>query len=441
MQPIIEIRNLGKEYQLGTAFRTENFREFLLRKARQPWNGLRGRENPHASGKERFWALRHLEFDVPEGECIGVIGRNGAGKSTLLKIISRITDPSEGHVKLRGRFASLLEVGTGFHSELTGRENIFLNGAILGMRRSEILAKFDGIVAFSEVGKFLDTPVKRYSSGMYVRLAFAVAAHLNPEILVVDEVLAVGDIAFQKKCLGKMNEVRQSGRTVLFVSHNMATVENLCQHAVVLEQGQLSFLGTAKEAVQHYLKRQATSAGENKSHIVNLKDSPRRGHGSSPLLDKAEFYGPGGEPLSCLQIGDALKIRIHLHLDNPVESFDVGIGFFSLYGQRVFTAHSRFEPDRPRKAEPGPKVLVCDIPSFTLVPGDYIVGIWADINGVMTDLVEEAARITVVESDYYGTGKAPWNDVMVMKQRWHTETAPDELRVSSGCTASGAGPG
>ncbi len=206
---------------------------------------------------------------------------DGAGKSTLLKIISRITDPSEGYVKLRGRFASLLEVGTGFHSELTGRENIFLNGAILGMRRSEILAKFDEIVAFAEVGKFLDTPVKRYSSGMYVRLAFAVAANLNPEILVVDEVLAVGDIAFQKKCLGKMNEVRQSGRTVLFVSHNMATVENLCQHGVVLEQGRLSFLGSAKEAVQHYLKQQAVNEGGVKSHVVDLKDSPRRGSGSS----------------------------------------------------------------------------------------------------------------------------------------------------------------
>ena len=282
---------------------------------------------------------------------------DGAGKSTLLKI-SRITDPSEGYVKLRGRFASLLEVGTGFHSELTGRENIFLNGAILGMRRSEILAKFDEIVAFAEVGKFLDTPVKRYSSGMYARLAFAVAANLNPEILVVDEVLAVGDIAFQKKCLGKMNEVRQSGRTVLFVSHNMATVENLCQHGVVLEQGRLSFLGSAKEAVQHYLKQQAVNEGGVKSHVVDLKDSPRRGSGISHLLDKAEFYGPDGEPLSCLQIGDPLKVRVHLHLQNPSESFDVGIGFFNIHGQRVFTAHSSFEPNRTHGAEPGGKVLV-----------------------------------------------------------------------------------
>ena len=439
MQPIIEIRNLGKQYQLGTAFRTENFREFLLRKARQPWNALQRENDEQVGGRERFWALRNLDFDVPEGECLGVIGRNGAGKSTLLKIISRITDPSEGYVKLRGRFASLLEVGTGFHSELTGRENIFLNGAILGMRRSEILAKFDEIVAFAELGKFLDTPVKRYSSGMYVRLAFAVAANLNPEILVVDEVLAVGDIAFQKKCLGKMNEVRQSGRTVLFVSHNMATVENLCQHGVVLEQGRLSFLGSAKEAIQHYLQQQAVTDGGVKSHLVNLKDSPRRTRGTSPLLEKAEFYGPDGEPLTCLQIGDPLKVRVHLHLRNPAESFDVGIGFFSIHGQRVFTAHSSFEPNRTHGTEPGAKVLVCEIPSFTLMPGDYAVGIWADINGVMGDLVEEAARITVVQSDYYGTGKAPWNGLLVMHQRWYLETASEDSRDPSGCTASFAG--
>lgn len=435
MKPIIEIRNLGKQYQLGTSFRSETFREFLLRKVRAPWAALQRKEK---DGNGRFWALRKVEFDVPEGECIGVIGRNGAGKSTLLKIISRITDPTEGYVKLRGRFASLLEVGTGFHTELTGRENIFLNGAILGMRRTEILAKFDEIVAFSEVGKFLDTPVKRYSSGMYVRLAFAVAAHLNPEILVVDEVLAVGDVAFQKKCLGKMNEVRRSGRTVLFVSHNMATVENLCQHVAVLEQGQLSFLGEPKEAIQQYLKRQAGGAENGRGHVVDLSSSSGRGRRATPMLDKAEFYGADGEPLSFLQIGDPLRVRVHLHLDAPAESFDVGIGFFNIYGQRVFTAHSCFEPHRQHGAQPGPKVLVCDIPSFTMMPGDYVVGIWADVNGIMADLVEEAARISVVESDFYGTGKAPWNGVVVMRHRWHLEAAED-AKESSGCTASIAG--
>ncbi len=210
-------------------------------------------EATDADGFHSFWALNDVSFDVAEGEVVGIIGGNGAGKSTLLKILARITDPTKGVIHIRGRIASLLEVGTGFHPELTGRENIYLNGATLGMRKAEIDANFDEIVAFAEVEQFLDTPVKRYSSGMYVRLAFAVAAHLNPEILVVDEVLAVGDMAFQKKCLGKMSEVSHGGRTVLFVSHNMAAVENLCQRGVVLNKGNLVFDGSTRDAIQQYL--------------------------------------------------------------------------------------------------------------------------------------------------------------------------------------------
>ncbi len=248
MAPILEIRNISKQYRLGRAFqKTETFRELLQRAITAPLRAFHGSSGKDGAVKdERFWALRDINFDVAEGEVVGIIGRNGAGKSTLLKVISRITDPTEGFIKVRGRMASLLEVGTGFHPELTGRENIFLNGAILGMRKTEIVSKFDEIVDFAEVEKFLDTPVKHYSSGMYVRLAFAVAAHLNPEILIVDEVLAVGDVAFQKKCLGKMNEVSRGGRTVLFVSHNMAAVENLCRRGVVLERGKLVFDGLRK---------------------------------------------------------------------------------------------------------------------------------------------------------------------------------------------------
>src|SRR5581483_226331 len=236
MAPILEVKGISKEYRLGHAFnRTETFRELIQRTVRAPLAWFGSKDRPGAQVKdERFWALRDVSFNVAEGDVVGIIGRNGAGKSTLLKVISRITDPTEGSVVLRGRMASLLEVGTGFHPELTGRENIFLNGAILGMRKAEIVAKID---------KFLDTPVKHYSSGMYVRLAFAVAAHLNPEILIVDEVLAVGDIAFQRKCLGKMNEVSRGGRTVLFVSHNMAAVENLCKRGVVLDHGTKVFEG------------------------------------------------------------------------------------------------------------------------------------------------------------------------------------------------------
>src|SRR3989440_9516094 len=250
--PIITAQGLGKVYLLGRCNAGSlTFQETISRAVAAPLRRLRDLSGRRAT-EQQFWALRDVSFDVSEGEVVGIIGRNGAGKSTLLKIVSRITDPTEGSVALHGRLASLLEVGTGFHPELTGRENVFLNGAIVGMRKAEIVSKFDEIVAFAEVEKFLDTPVKHYSSGMYVRLAFAVAAHLNPEILVVDEVLAVGDVAFQKKCLGKMNEVRQGGRTVLFVSHNMAAVENLCSRAVVLHFGELQYDGTSKDAIQYY---------------------------------------------------------------------------------------------------------------------------------------------------------------------------------------------
>src|SRR5712692_6188799 len=239
-----------------------------------------------------FWALKDVSFEVKHGEVVGIIGRNGAGKSTLLKILSRITEPTTGQVQIDGRVASLLEVGTGFHPELTGRENIFLNGAILGMRRAEIARKFDEIVDFSEIEQFLDTPVKHYSSGMYVRLAFAVAAHLDPEILIVDEVLAVGDVAFQKKCLGKMNEVSKSGRTVLFVSHNMAAVENLCQRGVVLERGRVVFDGTAKDAVQHYLSGISSATGAS-GHSIDLSGAQDRRSQQAPLLRRIEFTTGG----------------------------------------------------------------------------------------------------------------------------------------------------
>jgi lipopolysaccharide transport system ATP-binding protein len=353
---------------------------------------------------------------------VGIIGRNGAGKSTLLKIISRITDPTEGYIKMRGRLASLLEVGTGFHPELTGRENIFMNGAILGMKRAEILSKFDEIVAFSEIEKFLDTPVKRYSSGMYVRLAFAVAAHLNPEILVVDEVLAVGDMAFQKKCLGKMSEVSRGGRTVLFVSHNMAAVEHLCQRGIVLSQGRMAFSGTAKEAVDYYLHTVTGTDEVSSSHVVDLSSAPDRSSNSRRLLQKLELFTDGNIPLTKpLRIGAPLRIRVHFPLDTPTSSFKIGLGFNSLHGQRVFTAHSLFEPVRTHGEVAGQQIFVCEIPSLTLLPGEYVLRVWLDIGHVEADLIDNAARIRVIESDYYGTGKVPWNGVFVLPHRWFLE--------------------
>jgi len=424
MKPILEIQGVSKQYKLGgkRIRRTENFRELLERGISAPFRALTGRANDKVAKEElyTFWALREVSFDVEQGDVIGIIGRNGAGKSTMLKILSRITSPTEGAVTIRGRLASLLEVGTGFHPELTGRENIFLNGAILGMRRTEISARFDEIVAFAEIEKFLDTPVKHYSSGMYVRLAFAVAAHLDPEILVVDEVLAVGDLSFQKKCLGKMSEVSRGGRTVLFVSHNMAAIENLCTRGVVLHQGQLAFDGKSKEAIQYYLNSLSVRSGTG--HVVELDGVGDRRSIVAPLLRRLEFLTENEQPLTeGMPIGSRLKVKVHFDLPKLTASFNVGLGFNNNYGQRIFTAHSVFEPNRWEKEHQGAQVLSCEIPSFTLTPGEYTVKVWLDLKSSEADAIEDAAKITVLESDFYGTGKVPWNGAMVLKHRWYLE--------------------
>ena len=275
---VLRIENLGKKYIIRHQMQNKHYvvlRDIIAQRAREALGQLRDRIRGQGGAtlkREDFWALRHIDLEIRQGEVLGVIGRNGAGKSTLLKLLSRITEPTEGRITISGRVASLLEVGTGFHPELTGRENVFLNGSVLGMHQSEIRRKFDEIVAFSEVEKFLDTPVKRYSSGMYVRLAFAVAAHLEPEILIVDEVLAVGDVAFQKKCLGKMKDVAGSGRTVIFVGHNMSAVKTLCQTAIVLKSGEILYRGSAEDAVEHYLEH----TNVEKNYFVELGGRPRR---------------------------------------------------------------------------------------------------------------------------------------------------------------------
>jgi lipopolysaccharide transport system ATP-binding protein len=423
MKPILEIQGVSKQYKLGAsrARKADNFRELLQRAASAPLRALTGsKDKTQRAELYAFWALRDISFDVSQGDVVGIIGRNGAGKSTLLKILSRITSPTEGSVKLRGRLASLLEVGTGFHPELTGRENIFLNGAILGMRKTEISRRFDEIVAFAEVEKFLDTPVKHYSSGMYVRLAFAVAAHLDPEILVVDEVLAVGDLTFQKKCLGKMSEVSRGGRTVLFVSHNMAAIENLCTRGVVLQQGKLTFDGKSKEAIQYYLNSLSLQRGSG--HIVELNDVGTRRSQVAPLLKRLEFLTENEQPLSeGLPVGSLLKVKVNFEIPDSTSNFNVGLGFNNIYGQRIFTAHSVFEPNRWQKERVGPQVLACEIPSFTLTPGEYTVKVWLDLKGSEADAIEDAAKITVLEADFYGTGKVPWNGAIVLKHSWQLE--------------------
>ena len=422
MPRAIEVRNLSKRYILGEHGEAYgNLRESLTKAVLAPWRALRkGSGNgPQVSRGSEFWALKNVNLELEQGDTLAVIGSNGAGKSTLLKILSRITDPTEGRITVRGRLASLLEVGTGFHPELTGRENVYLNGSILGMRKSEMDAKFDEITAFSGISRFLDTPVKRYSSGMYVRLAFAIAAHLEPDILIVDEVLAVGDVAFQKKCLGKMAEACAQARTVIFVSHNLAAVEALCNKAIVLQQGSVVFTGSAKDAVQFYLHDLANVGPATTSHIVDLTSAPGRPSRYRPQLTKVELYTEDDRPVvGELRAGGSLKVVIHFHLEEPCLSFDASIAFDNQSGQRVCTAHSAYEPNRTHEGRVGDQVFVCEISGVPLVPGDYRIGVGLDIGGYQVDWVDDAASVKILRSDYYGTGIMPERGTFLLPNRW-----------------------
>src|SRR5690554_5893922 len=314
---VIKVEDLGKKYRLGT-IGTGTLRHDLNRW----WKILRGKEDPYSKigegsqghpNQDEYWALKKVNFEVKRGDVLGIIGKNGAGKSSLLKILSRITTPTIGQIKIKGRIASLLEVGTGFHPELTGRENIFLNGAILGMTKNEIKNKLDEIIAFSGVEQYIDTPVKRYSSGMYVRLAFAVAAHLEPEILIVDEVLAVGDAEFQKRCLGKMNKIATEGRTILFVSHNMAAVESLCTTGIVLDKGEINFIGNINDAANKYLNIDKVFNFSNSSNSVDLSIHPNKRYNKYYGLQKAEVL-VNGEAKTLIFPGDDLVIKLSYRL-------------------------------------------------------------------------------------------------------------------------------
>jgi lipopolysaccharide transport system ATP-binding protein len=431
MAPIIEIRNVSKQYLLGEAAGLYgNLREALTHTLKQAVKGFR--KSPaaaqNAEGQSSFWALRNINFNVEKGDTVAIIGSNGAGKSTLLKILSRITDPTEGEVVIRGRMASLLEVGTGFHPELTGRENIYLNGSILGMKKEEIEAKFDEIIAFAGIGKFLDTPVKRYSSGMYVRLAFSIAAHLEPEILIVDEVLAVGDVVFQKKCLGKMSEAHAHNRTVLFVSHNLAAVEALCTKGIVLQQGQVSFAGTAKDAIRFYLENISAEGNHSKSHVIDLTDAPGRVAKYKPQLKRLELYTENDRPVvGEIPVGAPLKALIAFALDEPCISFDASISFDTTSGQRICTAHSAYEPTRVHEERSGEQVFVCEIPSVPVLPGEYRIGVGLDISSMEVDWVEDATRIHVLKSDFYGTGIVPDRGMFLLQNRWELQQAGNEV--------------
>lgn len=371
---IITVENLGKRYQLGqrSNARYTALRDVLTEKAQGLFR--RGQNGKRDKIDNEIWALREVSFEVKRGEVIGIIGRNGAGKSTLLKILSRITEPTTGRVRLRGRVASLLEVGTGFHPELTGRENIYLNGAILGMTRAEIRRKFEEIVSFAEIEKFLDTPVKRYSSGMYVRLAFAVAAHLEPEILVVDEVLAVGDAEFQKKCLGKMSEVAQSGRTVLFVSHSMAAINRLCSRSVWLDQGRIAADGATQEITTKYL----SAAGSNSG----IMEWPQ-GY-SNPGVNELQVWSVAvvderGQCNAMLDSSRPFAVEITYSICEPLAFCRIGFVLSTLDNQPVFEVYDVDDATQGGRRAPGKFVAHCEVPGRLLNAGSYRVSLNAGI--------------------------------------------------------------
>ncbi len=349
---------------------------------------------------EELWALRDISFKVAQGEVLGIIGRNGAGKSTLLKILSRVTAPTSGRIKVKRRVASLLEVGTGFHPELTGRENIYLNGAILGMSRKEIDSKFDEIVDFAEVEKFIDTPVKRYSSGMYVRLAFAVAAHLDPEILVVDEVLAVGDAEFQKKCLGKMGDVAKAGRTVLFVSHNMLAVQNLCQSGIWLSGGKIVSSGSIEKIISEYIKSTST--------LVKISLEDRQDRQGDGRLRFCEFliFDEVNNPISILKSGQNIIFEFGLNLQTNTNLRDVAfqISFLNDLGQRLFILLTRFSDGNFAEIKLGDRVR-CIVPFFPLLPGRYTLHLTAKEGYHILDAVLDAVQLDVVAGDVFNSGK------------------------------------
>ncbi|HVZ65425.1 MAG TPA: ABC transporter ATP-binding protein [Lacunisphaera sp.] len=402
-EPVITVDDLGKRYFLSHETRHETLRDSLTAAARRLGRAFRGQATPPRGGEE-FWALRGVSFEVGRGEVVGIVGRNGAGKSTLLKILSRITEPTAGRARIRGRIASLLEVGTGFHPELTGRENIFLNGAILGMSRAEIQRKFDEIVAFAEVERFLDTQVKHYSSGMYVRLAFAVAAHLEPEILIVDEVLAVGDLEFQKKCLGRMNAVSKSGRTVLFVSHNLEALRAICQTGILLESGRIQASGPIHEVITRYHSPMSALVVEfparDKPTITRIAIDPQR-----------------------LAAGD-LAVAVSFRAPQPLKPAVAGIVVSGFDGRPLFGTNMRTHPPVATLAAAA-GVCLLEIPQLPLHSGSFSISAWLGDNAQDYDARLEAVSFTFVSPRHY-PNRPPLHVIgpVDLACRWTTQPQP-----------------
>jgi lipopolysaccharide transport system ATP-binding protein len=387
----IRVQNVSKKYHIGLLqTRNDTLRDVIV-------SGFnRATRRKEAGQIDEIWALKDLSFEVHQGEVLGVVGRNGAGKSTLLKILSRVTEPTEGEIEIHGRVGSLLEVGTGFHPELTGRENIYLNGAILGMKRREIAKKFDEIVEFSEVGQFIDTPVKRYSSGMYLRLAFAVAAHLEPEILVVDEVLAVGDAEFQRKCLGKMSDVAQQGRTVLFVSHNMSAILRLTQETIVLEKGSMLMRGPSPRAVDYYLSSGFSQMGERAWTAAEIPGT------AAPFIPMAvRVKNAKGKISDSLRSTEPFSLEFEYKLKSSVTGLRVGVYLLSTRGEQVFTSFDTddgalYEKYSTRTA--GHYISHCTIPGDLLNEGRFVVGVNASSFRVKRYFQDEQALTFTIDA-------------------------------------------
>ena len=413
MRPIIKVENLSKRYQIGARQASySTFRDSIVETLRAPFNRFRrnGRHESH------IWALQDLSFEVAPGEVVGVIGRNGAGKSTLLKILSRITEPTAGQVELYGRVGSLLEVGTGFHPELSGRENVYLNGAILGMRRCEIDRKFDEIVAFAEIESFIDTPVKRYSSGMYMRLAFAVAAHLQPEILLVDEVLAVGDAAFQNKCIGKMQDISSRGRTIIFVSHNLIAIQVLCPKVIVLSRGAVEYQGATQAGLDYYMMgRQGSREGS-----IDVSQHQSRQAGCIPLVRFFRLLDSDGRPKCTFASGEKIIFEITI---NPLARLDrpeIGIGINDNLGARVFTLATYLSAAELPTMVKETKVL-CEVAELPLAPGEYYLTLSAgNPEAYEMDDLMNFASFKVDSGNFYSNGKEilPKRGKTLVRSKW-----------------------
>jgi ABC-type polysaccharide/polyol phosphate transport system ATPase subunit len=405
----IRVERLGKQYRVGHAHGPRTLREDLVELARAPFRRNAGADGGADDGT--VWALREVSLEVRRGEVVGIIGGNGAGKSTLLKILSRIVAPTEGWARIEGRVGSLLEAGTGFHSELTGRENVYMSGAILGMRKAEIARKFDEIVAFADIGPFLDTPVKRYSSGMQVRLAFSVAAHLEPDTLIVDEVLAVGDAEFQKKCLGRMQDVsRSNGRTVLFVSHNMDAVQRLCARAILLERGRVVASGPTASVVSQYLAR--VDAPSSAGAWIDLTSVDRMGTGVARVVRaryRSDLDAAGGQPYP----DGPLTIALAIQATAPCTIASLAVSLSDMHGTKLVNADT-IALGRTLRLEPGEHQLALRIAELHLNPGVYMMGFWlAGPLGVIHDHVRPGFDLEVIAQQAPGLGRTPDDDGLV----------------------------